>query len=185
MNRPIWRVFTYELRRNVQRKGFLFTTFGLPIIAFVLFFGYRFITDLNSRNGTNQPDNGPNFNGIKHAGYVDFSGLFPDPGDTKAFMTRYDDEAAAASALQVGAIDVYYVIPKDYIETGNVTVVMPHLSLGQVTSTPIRQLILTKLSEGVDQNLFRPCSIPPPSRSSISSVMRREKQPATLTRILR
>ncbi len=162
MNQPVWRVFAYELRRNLRRKGFLFTTFGVPIIVFILFFGYRFITDLQAKNAANgggdntsqAADDGPSFNGIKKAGFVDLSGMFPDEGNTKAFLTRYADESAAKAALEAGDIQTYYIIPPDYVDTGDVTMVMPHLSVAQVTSAPIKQLILGELSKGVDKDLF-------------------------------
>jgi len=47
MSHNIWRVFRYELKRNLRRKGFLFTTFGIPLISFALFFGYQFISQLD------------------------------------------------------------------------------------------------------------------------------------------
>ena len=32
----LWKVFTYELKRNLRRKGYLFATFGIPVLVFVL-----------------------------------------------------------------------------------------------------------------------------------------------------
>lgn len=161
MVQAIQRVYFYELRRNFRRKGFLFTTFGIPLIGFLLFFGYRVITDLNARNAAANPDSQeaadqqPDFEGIKQAGYVDLSGQFGDTGATKGFLSRYADETAAQSALERGDIDVYYVITADYLETGDVTLVMPRLSINQLSSAPLRQLILQELSKGVDADLFK------------------------------
>lgn len=161
MLRSMWIIFGYELRRNFLRKGYLFMTFGVPLLAYVLFFGYQFISELGSQNApenqeTTVPLNGMEefAQGIRAAGYVDQTGLFPDPGDMREMFTRFADETAAEAALNAGEIDVYYIIPADYLETGDVILVMPQFSLSQVSSAPIRQLILGELSRGVEQDLF-------------------------------
>ena len=38
MSRHIAHVFLYEFRRNFRRRGYLFTTFGIPLIAFIVYF---------------------------------------------------------------------------------------------------------------------------------------------------
>jgi len=162
MSQHIWKVFTYELKRNVRRKGFLFTTFGIPLIGFVILFGYRLISEANARmqpagqtDGVAVEEEGLDFNGIERAGYVDLSGQFADPGDMSELLIRYDDEATAAAAMAAGAIDVYYVIRADYLETGDVTLVVPRFSLNLASGAPIRRLILNELAADVpDENLF-------------------------------
>ncbi len=161
MFKHIAQVFLYEFRRNFRRRGYLFTTFGIPLIAFVLFFGYQAITNLNNRNPA--PASGASqaiaatadiFKGISRAGYVDLTGQFPDPGELKNKLTRYDDEASAQAALNTGKIDLYYIIPADYLKTGDVTLVMPRLNIGQISADPVRRLLLGQLSQGIDRNLF-------------------------------
>lgn len=164
MFRHIAHVFLYEFRRNFRRRGYLFTTFGIPLIAFAVYFGYQVINNLNSRNaspisdiaGASQAATSASnlFKGISRAGYVDLSGRFPDAGDLKDKLTRFDDEAAAQSALGAGKIDLYYLIPADYLQTGDVTLVMPRLNLGQISADPVRRLVLGELSQGIDKNLF-------------------------------
>lgn len=160
MIRHLWQVFAYELRRNFWRRGFLFTTFGIPLIAFLLFFGYRVVTDINSRNQPAESTNNQaeqiadSFQSVNKAGYVDLSGLFPDPGDLAEKMSLYDTEAAAQVALDAGEIDVYYVIATDYTATGAVTLVMPRFNLGQANNDPIQRLVLNGLSKGIDPDLF-------------------------------
>lgn len=165
MFRHIAHVFLYEFRRNFRRRGYLFTTFGIPLIAFAVYFGYQFINNLNSRNASSPVSDigGASqavtstanlFKGISRAGYVDLSGQFPDAGDLKDKLTRFDDESAAQSALSAGKIDLYYLIPADYLKTGDVTLVMPRLNLGQISADPVRRLVLGQLSKGIDKNLF-------------------------------
>jgi ABC-type Na+ efflux pump permease subunit len=122
MNRHILQVFGYELKRNLRRRGFLFTSFGLPLIAIILVLGIRFISERNAQNAANNPqsDNPPaaeRDERIERAGYVDLTGEFTDPGDLSDRLTPYADEAAARAALDAGEIDVYYLIPVNYLET--------------------------------------------------------------------
>ncbi|NWG17084.1 MAG: ABC transporter permease [Chloroflexi bacterium] len=154
------QVFLYELRRNLRRKGFLFTTFGIPLLAYVLFFGYQIITNLTAGN-EQAPDpaqeilGSDQFATLQKAGYVDLSGLFPSPDEQLGeILAVYPDEAAAAAAMNAGEIDAYYIIPANYLETGDVTLVMPRFSLGQTTDAPVRRLVLSHLARDVDQDLF-------------------------------
>lgn len=158
--KQIWQVFVYELRRNFRRKGFLFTTFGIPLIAFVLYFGYQFISN-RAQPQPEQPTisvpegvNAALFEDIRKAGYVDLSGQFADPGDFKDVLLPYPDETAAQKALANGEVDVYYVINTDYLATGKVTLVMPSFRINQVTDGPIRPLLLNQLARGVDPDVF-------------------------------
>ena len=163
MSRHIAHVFLYEFRRNFRRRGYLFTTFAIPLIAFIVYFGYQFINTQNTRAASTSPITGATqaiestselLKGIAHTGYVDLSGQFEDAGDLKDKIARYEDESSALADLTAHKIDLYYVISKDYFETGNVTLVMPRLNLGQIGSDVVRRLLLSHLSEGVDQNLF-------------------------------
>jgi ABC-2 type transport system permease protein len=163
MRRHIWQVFTYELKRNLRRRGFLFTTFGLPLIAFLIVFGIRFISDINARNAANNPplvteqteaEDDEGRDTIDRAGYVDLTGHFSDPGELSDRLVRYEDETAARAALDAGEVDAYYVIPADYLETGDVTLILPRFSLNQIDSGLIRRLILNNLASDVDPELF-------------------------------
>jgi ABC-2 type transport system permease protein len=161
MFKHIAHVFLYEFRRNFRRKAYLFTTFGIPLIAFGLFVGYQIITTINSRKASSISDasqaiasTAELFKGISSAGYVDLSGQFPDSGEFKGKLTRFDDEAAAQAALSAGKIDLYYVIPANYLQTGDVSLVMPRLNLGQISADPVRRLVLGQLSQGIDRQLF-------------------------------
>ncbi len=155
-----FQVFIYELRRNLRRRGYLFTTFGVPLIAAVLLFGYQKISSSTASNAPGKNDAAIalaqqlNFTNIEHAGYVDESGLFSDPGSLSALLTRYPDEASAQAALQKGEIALYYVIAADYLKTGDVTLVQPRLNVSQIESAPIQRLILNTLSKGVPPQIF-------------------------------
>jgi len=150
------RVFLYELRRNARRRGYLFTTFGVPIVAAVLLFGYQFIQGMNTTEEEEPVSAAENFDmeSLTSAGYVDQTGRFGDPGRLEGLLHLYPDEESARAALDAGDIQVYYLIPADYLETGDVTVVQPKLNVSLISSDPIKTLILNTLSQGVDQSLY-------------------------------
>lgn len=160
MNGHTLQVFFYELRRNFRRKGYLFTTFGIPLVAIVLLLGYQFIQSRNQGDGTNAGSGGTppteaiEFDALRSAGYVDETGMFDDPGDLSSFLSLYPNEAAAQAALESDEIQAYYVIPADYLDTGEVLLVMPQFNLGQINEGPVRQLVLNTLSEGVDEDIL-------------------------------
>ena len=151
MSNHIIQVFLYELRRNLRRKAYLFTTFGVPLIgALLLFGGQLFASQSFGSNNPMDPLAGLDLGGVRSAGYVDATGRFGDPGELASVFQPYADEAAARAALDAGEIDVYYLIPADYVATGDVTLVMPRLNISQLESDGIRRLLLNELAKDVE-----------------------------------
>ncbi len=158
MNGRLWQVFLYELRRNFRRKGYLFTTFGIPIIVIVLLVGYHAISTLN-QGGEPAADSGlgsifgmpSDSTAGRSIGLVDHSGVTDRVSDTGA-MRRFPDEAAADLALQAGEIDSYYVVAADYMETGDVTLVLPTLLLDRIAERPIRELLQAVLRHEIEDD---------------------------------
>ena len=148
-----WSVFRYELRRNLTRAGFLFTTFGLPAIALAVYFFITVVTGNGGDGGSDTDQLDFDVQGIRTAGYVDQSGLFADPGEfASELMKPYESVEAARNALEEGRISVYYVIAEDYAETGDIELYLPEFAITQITSAPIRQLFYSQLLDaGVDQ----------------------------------
>jgi len=154
MQNRMFSVFVYELRRNGRRKGYLFMTLGIPLLGLILVLGYQVIA---SRDGNalalpqqvESLDDVIDVDGIQHAGYVDKSGMFGEPGELADVLTRFEEEAAVRTALDAGTIDVYYVIEPDYLATGQVTLVMPTLNISDLTPAIIRRLALNTLARDV------------------------------------
>jgi ABC-2 type transport system permease protein len=141
--RNIYEIFRYELWRNLQRKGFLFTTFGLPLLVLVLMLGYNFISTQSADEEQEQQDQLEDlfdFEGIQTAGFVDNSGLFSTvPEPLQARMLPYVDIEAARAALQAAEIDVFYVIPADYPDNTTVRMHQPGFSVA-LNAAPMQQL---------------------------------------------
>jgi ABC-2 type transport system permease protein len=78
-----FEVFLYEARQQFRRKAYRFITFGIPVLALVIFFGYRAYQD-TTRKGTSssQKPITETVNKNKNViGYVDLTPqhLFPGP----------------------------------------------------------------------------------------------------------
>lgn len=159
-----WSVFSYEFRRNLLRKGYLFTTLGIPLLGIIIFLGYQFLFAGGSDDGDIMQDLEFNLRGIELAGYVDESGLFAEPGELAAdVMVPFSDEESAMAAMASGEIDVYYIIGTDYLETGDVRLVAPRFEPGLLTSMPVQQLLYSQWIDEVDlatlQRLLNPANI--------------------------
>jgi len=147
-------VFLYEFKRNLLRRGFLFTTFGLPALAIAIFLGLQAFNDGGTPTSTEQlAEYDFQIETVEVAGYVDESGLFEEPsGDNPltGILIAFDTTEAARTALDADEIDAYYSIPADYAETGQVQLVLPTFSLTQVTSGPFDSLVYSQILDQVD-----------------------------------
>ena len=147
----LWIVFRRELSRNARRKGYLFATFGIPVVAFFIVTGIRMLSQSSTEEATAELEF--NIKGITSAGYVDLSGLFPEPGPyAEEVMTPFADEAAAQAALEAGEIEVYYIIAADYAETGKVTIVVPQFSANYIVNgtVPIESMFFGQWVDQID-----------------------------------
>jgi ABC-2 type transport system permease protein len=123
-------VMRHEVVTTLRRKSFLFVAFGLPIISALVFAG---ITAVNRKapgvvSSILGPDTGSGGSAqSKPEGYVDESGLIRAiPSSVpKNALQAFPEEAAAKRALSAGEIRAYYLIPSNYLVTGEVVYVRP------------------------------------------------------------
>jgi ABC-2 type transport system permease protein len=149
------QVFTYELRRNFRRRGYLLTTFGVPLLVLALMLVLQRI-NLGGMDTQNQLVEAMENAGIQKAGYIDEAGQFGSDQIPEPFvdvLTQYADEDEARAALEAGSIEGYYVISADYMESGKVRFVLPRMSITDVSDAPIRGLILNVLTQGEDEDV--------------------------------
>jgi ABC-2 type transport system permease protein len=121
-------IIRYELISALRRPSFLFFAFGIPLIMVIAFAGYSLIRSNQSTGGNVEQTQGDT--SLETEGYVDFAGLItliPSdlPEDT---LVSYASEAEAKLAMDAGVISAYYLIPEDYLETGEVVYVHPEIN---------------------------------------------------------
>jgi ABC-2 type transport system permease protein len=121
-------VMLHEIRATLGRKTYVLFAFGIPLVLGVV----ALIVMVINRDASWAPFASTATAGsgaAKHTaeGYVDQGGLIRElPADTPTdWLNRYPDEAAAQAALEAEEITAYYIIPADYVETGQVTYVTP------------------------------------------------------------
>lgn len=162
----MFSVYRYELRRGLRRKGYLIATFGVPLIGILMVLGIRLAGTLpafNTAQMVEQAMEQVNDTGITAGGLLDETGMFAAHVRPDSALTVYPDAAAADVAMRAGDIEGYYIIPADYLETGHVTLVMPTMSVPDISAGPVRELIVTTLAEQLDpaivNRLLQPSSI--------------------------
>ena len=131
--KKIWFVLRHELITTLTRKSFLFVAFGLPVLSALVFVGISAVN--KNAPGVVTAILGPNSGSGESApgkpeGYVDESNVIRGIPESvpKDALRAYLDEATAKRALNAGEIKAYYLIPPDYLTTGNLVYVRPDFS---------------------------------------------------------
>ncbi len=119
-------VLRNEIRTQLRSRGFLFATFGLPLIAITILLGISLL----KRDAPAVPtaaSTSEETAKLQTEGYVDYSGLIQvlPPDLPEGVLIPYSDEASAHSALRAGEIAAYYVLPSDYVRGGELLYVNP------------------------------------------------------------
>lgn len=117
MNSRIWSVVRQEVMENLRRRSYLLLTFGLPILAVVVVIGMTWFRAGETAETSDPMADLPG----QPVGYVDLSGLLGDPGPFAGSLIAYESEAAARAGVEAGKIRGYYLVPEDYLATGQVT----------------------------------------------------------------
>jgi ABC-2 type transport system permease protein len=119
----------YEMGTTIRTRSFLIMAFGLPLLG-VLIFVAASLLGPKDVPATEEADGAPEAAELRVEGYVDAAGLIraipPEvPANT---LVPYPDETAARQALERGEIAAYYLVPADYVETGDLIYVNPDYS---------------------------------------------------------
>ena len=124
MNPHLFLIARFELIRNLRRRGFLGLTIGLPLLALAILIGSQLFA------GSGGDDNeGAVGDSELRAGYVDQSGVLNGWAENDLLQMRaFADEAAARAALEAGEISAYWLIPADYLASGEITRVQASFS---------------------------------------------------------
>lgn len=153
----LWQVYSYELKRNIQRKGYLFATIGIPLIALAILVGWDVYQNMSQDDSNDiNPLAALSLERLENAGYVDYSGVFATvPERLAVVLTQYPDETTALAALESGEIEGYLVIPEDYLETGKIVFHLPNLSMMLIVDGEevARQLAYSTFASGLDESL--------------------------------
>ena len=162
--KKIWLVMRNEIIFQVTRRSWLLLTFGLPVIVALIFFLPPLLRG-GSSGVPGESAESPDSSQLVVEGYVDHSGLIRlIPPDLQDYLLPHPDEASARQALQAGKIAAYYVIPADYVQSGELIRIAPNFTAfspeGQ--SWVMRWALLANLLDGdiqKAQQVFQPMDL--------------------------
>ncbi len=118
--RTIRLVMKREFRTTAGRRSFWLTTFLFPLVLLALNVGAQtFAPETEKRGPTDWGQ------GLSAIGYVDQSDIVRKvpPGLPDRALRAYANETQAGEALRSGQISEYYVIAKDYLRAGGLSLV--------------------------------------------------------------
>jgi ABC-2 type transport system permease protein len=119
----IWLVLKYELVSLLRKPGYLILAFGLPLVG-VLVLAAISQTGSDSASEDSEPAQ------IQPEGFVDQAGIINElPADLpEGVLVRFLDEEQANEALAEERIAAYYMVPSDFLDTGELIYVHPSLN---------------------------------------------------------
>lgn len=120
--RNILIVIKNEILTMLGKPSFWVMTFIFPLIILGLNIGTQMIAEKAFEQETAPGETGAN--GAQLIGYVDTAGLIETvPTELAPYMRAFPDQVAAQAALKAGELRQYYVVPADFVETGDLVVV--------------------------------------------------------------
>jgi ABC-2 type transport system permease protein len=119
-------VIKHEIISMLGKRSFWTTTFLLPALIMLLNLGTQFATETIFESieaeSAQQAE-------TQVVGYVDKAGLITQvPDEVQDALRLFENEDTALAALEAGDIALYSVIPADFVESGQVTVVNDSIS---------------------------------------------------------
>lgn len=156
-------VFWQEVRNQFRRKAYLFSTFGIPLIALLAYGGYTIYDNLTEENKEAEETIQAEFEGEKRVGYVDLTGSFPSPDPESPFsqfVTRYDDFSSGEAAIEKDEINRLYVIEEDYFESGRVSMWLESFNVTAVDSNIMDAFLLYSIADDTDPYVIARLRVP-------------------------
>jgi ABC-2 type transport system permease protein len=143
-----------EIITILSRPSFLFAMFGIPLIGAVVFIAASQLNKVNpAQNVLTQLISNPQI--TQAEGYVDLGGMIKEiPASVQpGLLIAYPDETSASQALVKGEISAYYVIPQDYIQSGEITNIRSNFNplLGSGQSSLLEWILRVNLLKGNTQ----------------------------------
>jgi hypothetical protein len=134
----VFLIIKHEISTTLRKRSFWLTTFLLPAFILVLSLGSQALAQSSLATGGSNPLLGGFMSAGKPIGYVDLAGVIEqipqprqseNPLQTAGPLQKYPTEAAAQAALDGKEINKYYIVPADFIQSGDLIVVDSNFSV--------------------------------------------------------
>jgi len=125
--RKTLEIIRYELATAFGRKSYLFIAFGIPILAVLIFAGISIFQAYRQIDQPTQEEENIQF---EKEGFIDYAGIISNlPDDIpEDILIPFSNEDSATLAFENEEITAYYIIPEDYVESGNLIYVHPKVN---------------------------------------------------------
>jgi len=138
------RILRHEFLHTIKKKGFVILTLAVPVVLLLGIGIFRLASSVITPSAA-----------VTRIGYVDQIGGFEplyEPAGIE--LIRMESAEVATEELTEGALDEYFVIPADYVETGAVT----RYTLGKELAPP--PSVASAIEGFLDSNLLA-SEVPP------------------------
>ena len=134
----VFLIIKHEISTTLRKRSFWLTTFLLPAFILALSLGSQALAQSSMATGGSNPLLGGILSAGKPIGYVDLAGVIeqiPEPPESNnplqaaGPLQKYPTEAMAQAALNSKEIIKYYIVPADFIQSGDLTVVDSNFSV--------------------------------------------------------
>ncbi len=156
-----WLIARHEFLTTIKRIGYILFTISFPVLAVLGILIYAGVTYLVI---SPPPE-------TQEIGYVDYTGLFDDFTDSQegVVFVAYPTEGQAMDALFHGNVTEYFVVPDDYMDTGQIIryttareLELPETTIARVEDFLVANILSGQVSEELverAQNPLLPVSI--------------------------
>jgi ABC-2 type transport system permease protein len=123
--RNIYLVIKHEIITTLGKRSFWFTAFLFPLLIVGINVGVQLFVNRSVEGNQALIPSAEDRAQTMMIGYVDQAGLIQEiPADLpQGLLQMYPDQNAAQQAAEKGQINEYVIIPKDYLQSGDLTVV--------------------------------------------------------------
>ncbi|MBN1875979.1 MAG: ABC transporter permease [Anaerolineae bacterium] len=139
--RKLWLIAKQEYLKIVRKRSFLIGTLGMPLLIGVIML-ISIVLSLGGR-------------GDIPVGYVDYAGVLQsavlpvlEQGERMVALQGFTDESVARAALEAGEIQALYIVPVDYLDTGQITLYFLSERPGERVREDFRDFLQANLLAG-------------------------------------
>ena len=156
-----WLVLRNEVVSNLARPSFIITVLLVPLLGVIALAFSSLRAGRPPAIAAPAASAGPGTSSslqLAVEGYVDQAGLIHTiPVEVSDKLIQYPDEASAKKALGAGDIASYYIVPADYVESGNLVHVDPDFGMAKPEgqSWIMRWTLLVNLMGGETQRAWQ------------------------------
>ncbi len=150
-------ILKHELGQTVRRKSFIHLTVSIPLIAILGMLVYQIIQGMEAEPEKEE----------ERIGYVDATGMFNDYKEADGItFIHYSTQDKAKGDLLAEEIDEYFIIPENYLATGQVIRYTTERELQasskirqQISEFLLNNLLDDKTSEELLQRVKQPLNL--------------------------